>query len=102
MGFTDASTNLKKILCDASGSSQTASERVFFADSNGAADSSSNLTFDGTELYVQGEQVSHGSSNEITLTNGGHTAVISLSSSGVLSISLDGIEQANYSNGGPD
>lgn len=105
LGFKDSDNTLKKVLCDASGSSATPAERVFFADSNGEADSSSDLTFDGSELYVQGEQVVHGSTavpNPITLTNGVYTAEINLSATGVLSISIDGIEQVNYSNGSPD
>ena len=100
LGFKDSADNLKKCLCDASGSSATPAERIFFADSAGEADSSSDLTFDGSELYVQGEAVQHGSA--LTLTNGGHTAIISLDAGGVLSIIIDGVEQVNWSNGGPE
>lgn len=102
-GFTDHSGTVKKVLCDASGSVATPAERVFFADANGEADSDSNLTWDGTDLFVQGEEVWHGDLGDtITLTNGGHTATISLDASGVLSIEIDGIEQVNWSNGGPE
>lgn len=102
LGFKDSDDNLKKCLCDASGSSATPSQRVFFADSNGEADSNADFYFDGTELYVDGEQVFHGAPETLTFENNGHTATISLDSSGVLTIEIDGIEQVNWSNGGPE
>lgn len=105
LGFKDSTGTLKKCLVDASGAAGAIDEAVFFADSNGEATTSSDLIFDGTELYVRGEQVLHGPvtvANPIVLVNSGHTATINLSSSGVLSISIDGIEQVNWSNGGPE
>lgn len=104
LGFKDSLDNLKKVLVDASGSTAATAEEVFFANSDGEATTSSNLTFDGTELYIQGEQVAHGtiSADSVTLTNNGHTAIIALDATGVLTITIDGIEQVNYSNGGPD
>lgn len=102
LGFKDSLNNLKKCLCDASGSSATSQYRVFFANASGEADSSADLYFQSSELYVQGEMVHHGSPSSYTLTNGGHTAVIALSAGGVLNITLDGVEQVNWTNGGPD
>lgn len=103
LGFKDSADVLKKCLLDASGSSTATDEEVFFSNADGEATTSTNLTFDGTELYVQGEQVYHGDlGSTITLVNGAYTAVIDLSAMGVLSISIDGIEQVNWSNGGPE
>ncbi len=102
LGFKDSLNNLKKCLCDASGSSATAQYRVFFANASGEADSSADLYFQSSELYVQGEMVHHGSPSSYTLTNGGHTAVLALDASGRLNITIDGIEQVSWANGGPE
>lgn len=105
LGFKDSDDNLKKVLVDASGSSIANDKEVFYSNANGEATTNANLTFDGTELYVQGEQVLHGSlslGNSITLTNGAYTAIIALDASGRLAITIDGIEQVAYSNGGPE
>lgn len=103
-GFTDHNGDVKKVLIDDSGASATPQYRVWFANADGEATSSSDLYFDGSELYIQGELVPHGTitTDTITLTNGGHTATISLDASGRLAIDIDGIEQVAWANGGPE
>lgn len=50
----DSGATVYKFLKDASGSSNTPSTRLFFADADGAASSHASLTFDGTTLKIAG------------------------------------------------
>lgn len=50
----DSGATVYKFLKDASGSSNTPSTRILFADANGAASSHASLTFDGTTLKIAG------------------------------------------------
>lgn len=59
LGYKNAAETLRKILEDASGSSNTPEDRIFFADSAGRAASSEDLEFDGTDLLVDDNKVYH-------------------------------------------
>lgn len=49
----DGVGNLCKLMCDASGSSNTPEKRVFFADDEGQATSDASLTYDGNKLKTK-------------------------------------------------
>ena len=59
LGYKNAAETLRKILEDASGSTNTPEERIFFADSAGRATSSDDLKFDGTDLLIDDNSVYH-------------------------------------------
>jgi hypothetical protein len=52
--YKNSAGTMFKLLTDASGASNAASGRIFYSDANGAATSSSGLTYDGSTLDVAG------------------------------------------------
>lgn len=61
--------NMYKIMVDASGSSNTPQNRVFYADVNGSATASTNFTFNGTDLYINSSNTSTINTGRVTGTD---------------------------------
>jgi hypothetical protein len=87
----DSGATVYKFLKDASGSSNTPSTRLFFADANGAASSHASLTFDGTTLKIAGALRKAGESvDNLTLGAAGLVTLGGNLALGANTISRDG------------
>lgn len=87
----DSGATVYKFLKDASGSSNTASSRILFADANGAASSHASLTFDGTTLKIAGALRKAGESGDnLTLGAAGLVTLGGNLALGANTISRDG------------
>lgn len=87
----DSGATVYKFLKDASGSSNTASTRILFADANGAASSHASLTFDGTTLKIAGALRKAGESGDnLTLGAAGLVTLGGNLALGANTISVDG------------
>lgn len=87
----DSGATVYKFLKDASGSSNTPSTRLLFADVNGAATSHASLTFDGTTLRIAGALRKAGESvDNLTLGAAGLVTLGGNLALGANTISQDG------------